>query len=495
MRIEELTPYEQEHARAYANHSLRKYLFDKYSARYPSLFANVIFETRPADTDKDFFVPKDLKDRCVVVDRLEFDETGCRTVSCFPFKEDLTGCLVNDLPRRIPIGNFLIDACQDACRHSKEFTTEYRDGRCRLLNPLKVLFAMLPETILGMKTLHYHRGLDIVDGRLRINNEYCRSYGINFDEENRDCYVTGLASFFEIILGRTIIRSINTGRYPREEVEITRSQALLMSVDGGGIVDVGGGKRRFEDDAVVGGKRMRLDDFDGKIPVSDEILIEMGQDLAVVYGVDVGLEALSKTLRKHFPRVITRLADSVVLRKSVSMLIFKSQVESVVATTRLLGMGVKGLSFATTVVGIISMFLDIFDPFEFNSVLTRRQIDKFDLDYDVYYFGNRDDYDMQMTPEQLMAVLDIDHSDEAEYLETKILEYGEALDSNIPPGRNINHLYRTVPKERSRISDAIQTAWIVFMLLCSVILIRYSIYFCLAIVIFLILKSVYSDRI
>lgn len=418
--------YELEHAIRYANELAKIYNFEKYSKTFPYLFKHATLETRPA-TSKDYYVPQSIAQKCIVVAKTTFDEMGCKKVACFEYKGNLEPCEKNDPARWIPIGKGFTLACQPACRYEGAFDTDYRNGTCVLSNHYKKIFALFPESVSGMESKHdFHTGLDIANGQIRLNDWYCESYGLDFDDG--DCYSSVGQTIGEIFLGSTVYRGIFKTR--------TRKSSQLQTPP---IPDY---ILNFPKPAR---KKRSMDSLPDFGSIAEDMAIEMSAD----YGVDISVEVVQKILRKRVPSLISK-ATNLPVKHAMIQAVLKSHAMMAINISKALATGLSAASGVWTLFGIMTFVLDIFDPFEYNRVLDKETVQKFNRQLDWKFYRTERVRDVEVTPEYFCenVLIDEDQSDLYEFVSEKIDEYMTAL-NQLPKKPGKKFFRRVKPKKKS----------------------------------------------
>lgn len=405
---------ELEHAVRYATEVTKLYLMKEYKRIYSHIFKDATIETRPADSKQDYYVPESIKDKCIVVTLTRFDETACRRVGCFPFRQDMKPCEKADKVKWIPLGRGYTLSCQPACVEDDKVDTEWIDGECVQVNPYKKLIAMFPEKLFGMEPKQ-HGGLDWKKGKLYLTEEYCAAYGLDFFRD--DCYLVGAQNFGEIIFGQTIVRGLKTinvkgikrGAPPSEDPSLDFPPHVPRKV-----------------------KVEALDKME--LPESDKTTSfakELAKELSVDFGIEISAKTISHILKKSAPRLVERAIKDVAFKSSLKQAVFRST-----ATMGLKAMvhAGKAVSVATGVLaayGIGALILDIFDPLNYDKSMDLSQLRKIEQRLDMTYFDRENNFLPTLTPEFVWDyVLNMeDETERHEYFADRVKEYIEALRS------------------------------------------------------------------
>jgi hypothetical protein len=144
-------------ARLYALQHLFLHEFNKFKTSHPHVFDHVLFSQRQANSEKDFYVPPKLGPQCFIVS-IKFNETGCRKIACFPYKEGGKVCEPSDNPRFVKRGeNGYTLACQPACFHLLSvkrylLDTEFRKGQCSLRETFDNRPSAIPKDVSSIVT-------------------------------------------------------------------------------------------------------------------------------------------------------------------------------------------------------------------------------------------------------------------------------------------------------------------------------------------------------
>lgn len=413
------------HAIRYATEASKVFLMEEYKKQFPHYFQNAILETRPA-TNKDYFIPPSIANKCVVVVETRFDETGCKRFGCFPFKENLERCEENDPTQWIRIGKKFELSCQKSCQeHSID--TEWVNGQCILSNPLKKFLALMPENLFQRASRHiFHGGLDIVDGNLKLNNTYCEAYGLDFVDD--DCVASGGQKFGEWLLGTTAIRAAKVGNLAPYNPQPFPPLPNFIN---------------YKISKSNRNKRFIAVEEPPASPIYHQIAVELSKDL----GREVSEWAVENFLKKKAPKLLSKALNSASVR-----VVLKN---SVVVTMKQMGsLYLKALGntvgIATTVYALYEMVigvLDAMDPYDYLKVLDKKMLDQVnrELDYTYYQDGS---IRPELTPEYVWEnqMLGDDDDKHLAFMSEKVEEYLTALQA-IPP----NEYHRLQQVEQQQI--------------------------------------------
>lgn len=488
--------FEQLHAMQYADNATKIYQFEKFRRRFPDLFGkHAVLETRPVD--RDYYVPPSLSSR--IVDKLAWDRLGCRYVSCFPFKSYEAPCRSNvDRMRWTRVDAFnRVMACQPACDRGLTLETKYRDGNCFVANQAKKLYVMYPERYNGMIAKHARLDYDLEEDRIAIGPTYCRAYGMVFDDASKDCYVPTAQYITEILLGSSIFR-----RHILQPLQIDSKPPPIEPIRSDVI-------RRFESVWREEKTKRTIDtartdtvlntDLDEHGRMRPESVAKIVAEVSAEIGVDLGIQVLTGYAKYLLSRKISaRLASRILLEKSMKRAFVHGLAK--VATSGLLASktltaaaltglrtGVSAASGVFAVYGIMSLMVDIFDPYEYGKVLNREQVERIDRMLDLRYFETIDFRNVKLTPEDVWNVLqdEDDIEDEMSYYVKRYEEYMDSL-------KTVNHVPFTNKKIDLTRKVEQNTAphaplWILgLFLIASLILIKYveyvAVLFCLILV-------------
>lgn len=391
------------HAMTFARHATDIHLYEKYLKSHPDIFRHVEIETRPA-TRKDYYVPSGLENEAIVVSRLEFNETGCRNVGCFPYKENLESC-DDDPVRWIRIGKGFGLACQPVCHYyEQDFDTRY-DGRCYLANIYKKLFALLPEKVFGMNSKHnWHKGLDVVDGHLALNDAYCRSFGLDF--EKGDCTSSIGQQIGEILLGSSIFRSSFTARNISDT-----DLAPIPPVP----TDLPPRVHRRSKRTTTPN-----DNDDAK-----KAAVELA-GLAADLGIDVGVEVIAVVLKKHVPAMLSKVPLTLPVKSAMLQAVMKSHLSALGHAAKMMGSAASALNVVLFLFTVSSLVMDAMDVFEYNKVFTKRQIDAMDYSFDVSFYGSEWNFKILVTPDYVWEHLE-DQTENYLYYAERVERYLTAI--------------------------------------------------------------------
>ncbi|GFV01209.1 baculo_p74_N domain-containing protein [Trichonephila clavipes] len=400
------TKYELQHALRYATEHTTQYLLDVYQKRYPHYFQHVEIEIRPA-TVKDYYIPPSLATECIVVDKIYFTELGCKRLSCFPFKSDGVPCTRKDDIQWTPLANKWVLSCQPSCR---EMTTpidaEWWGTRCVMVNPLKKVLASFPEQIFGMQSKHpLHAGLDWRNGHIYLNKSYCQAYGLEFD--GKECYSLVDQIIGEFFLGKTVYRALKTSTlqppnnphippvpsHPAVPLEVSLNDTISL-------------------------------------PDTSQVAREVTAELFADFGVDIAVHVVEKILRKKAPKLLLKAAGNLPIQSALTQAVLNQTLSLSVKSLTTAGKIMAGASNILAVYSVISVILDIVDPFHYENVLTADTLETINKRLDLVYFQRKNNFNPEVTPEMLWDNLLEDESDRYEFMANKIQEYLNALQAN-----------------------------------------------------------------
>lgn len=426
-----MSKYELEHAIRYATECTKSYLFEEYLRRYPHLFNYANIKIRPADSDKDYYVPELLKDSCFVVVETNFEKPACIQLGCFPIRNiDLETCSgAYDEPMWVPLGSKHTLACQPACsdiRFRYKMDTEWLADKCVEVNPYKKMFAMNPEMLMDLRTRKKHGGLEWHDGRLYLTAEYCHAYGLDFN--NNDCFNSQGQSVGEFFLGKTLYRTI---RNQIEDIKELQREPPPIVASGDTLRQALFNQYIFDEkqNDTTNIPIVQLDD--DAIKLANMIIKEISIDL----GVDLSLDYVQHILKKKIPKLLNKALRDVVIKSAVKQFVIRSTTQLAIRLSTMAASSLGGINHVLFIIGIISMVLDVMDPNDYNKVLDAARLERIDRKLDAKYFGHAADYIRVVTPEYVWdnVLDDDDESSRYEYMSNKIKEYLEALRKTTKP--------------------------------------------------------------
>lgn len=397
--------YEMLHAMRYAYEHTKKYTMELYRQTHPLLFQYAHMEIRPA-TREDYYIPPSLVSECIVVTKTYFSKEGCVNVSCFPFRSDGLPCSESDSMRWMRVGSSYTLACQPSCRASKATVdVEWRNEKCVRVNPFKKYLAVFPEMLFGVKTKNpLHLGLEWKDGKIYLNETYCKAYGLDFD--GYDCSESVGQTIAEYFLGTTVYRGIKIKGIKPPSIP-PPPPLPDVSVD-------------FPDLPVD------LPD----IPTdSNEYLKSIVSEFAFDFGVDIAMDVAKKILKKRAPRLLAKAADNIPVKAALAQMLLKNYVQLGVKSLKAAGKLIGRVDTVFTLYSIIAVVLDIFDPLNFGNVLAQKQVENLDKRLDMLYFERENNFSPELTPEFVWDYVLVreDQSDQTEYYAEKLNEYLNAL--------------------------------------------------------------------
>ncbi|KAG8175200.1 hypothetical protein JTE90_022623 [Oedothorax gibbosus] len=382
------------------------YMFHLYEQLYPDLFGHGSYSTRPATND-DYYIPTALAKSCLVVEEMTFDQEGCNSVGCFPFKHLGEPCTANDPVQFTQVGNTFSLSCQPICSSSDTTVdTEWLNDQCVMVNPYKKLVVMFPEKIFQRPTPHqYHSGLSWDHGQIKLNAPYCRAYGLDFN--GRECTMTVGQRILEFFYGTTIFRNMRTANLrpirptipPPAPTDMKAIQAAPVSLDN--VVDVD----------------------------SEQLAKDIATEMSADFGLDVGFHVVEKILKKKIPQLISKAAVRASVREAIKHAVIKNAAAITSKTFVTMGRMVSGISAVFSVFSVASLIVDLIDPQMYNYLLTGAMVDKINRKLDLSYFQREDNFNQVVTPEYVWEYVlpQPDQSAQYLYFADKVDEYLSAL--------------------------------------------------------------------
>lgn len=357
------------HAHRYATEATKLFLMQQYKKDFPEFFENATIQTRPA-THADYFVPPALAHKAIVVVSSSLDKVGCLRLSCFPFKEKWEPCTDRDPPQWVQVGQTLELACSPIC-NDYDVNTEWVKGRCYLANPYKKMVASMPEKLFERRAYRhvYHGGLDVVEGTLKFNREYCDAYGLEY--VNDECQTTAGQSFVEFFLGKTAVRAIKTAHLKRKKLKAPPLPAYL----------------KFPKKAKKRTKRSAIyTDEDDYNEMHREVHNEIALELTKELGENVTEFAVQQFLKKKAPQLLSKITNrataSLVIKQSMAAMIK----EVGTSTLKVMAKGVSVVAMVYAVYEVVGAIVDMVDPLDFQKFLTKKDLEKVNDTVDYRYY-------------------------------------------------------------------------------------------------------------
>ncbi|GFT26018.1 baculo_p74_N domain-containing protein [Nephila pilipes] len=381
---------------------------DVYRQRYPQYFQHVTIQVRPA-TPKDYYLPPSLAGQCIVVEKIYFTKSGCKRLSCFPFKSNGEPCTQTDPVQWTRLGNQFVLSCQLSCREMHTpIDAEWWGTRCVMVNPLKKVLATFPEQLFGMQSKHpLHVGLDWKEGQIHLNKLYCRAYGLEFD--GHDCYAPTGQTIGEFFLGKTVYRALKTSPIQPPDVPppgpVPQQPPTPLSVDLSGTMP---------------------------LPDTSQVAQEVASELLADFGVDIAAHLVEQILRKKAPQLLLKAAGNIPMQSALTQAVLNQTLSLSVRSLSTAGKIVAGASNVLALYSVISIILDVVDPFHYENVLTGKMVENINERLDLVYFQREKDFNPEVTPEMLWDNLlgEENESERYEYMANKIQEYLQALQAN-----------------------------------------------------------------
>lgn len=406
-------------AEIYANHCTRVYMHNKFLKSHPHIFRHSTLEERQA-TSKDYYIPPKIASQCVV-SKVSFDEIGCQKVACFPKTRNLEICEKDQDTIMLPIGRKHTMACQPACRLiPNAVDTDFRKGKCYISNVYKKAFALFPEHVDGVETVQpIHFGFDLEHDHLYMNYGYCSYYGLNFKRSTYECEASAHQTVLETIFGSSFYRYHIRSNY-KAPTYTAPSIPDYMKNDDAWLEGTPPPKRRNKRSTVAVN--------------SADIAEDLVREIAVDYSLDITLQQLSRLFRKRIPKTLQNISAKLytgrvasrITKMALADVAMKSHFDITAKVSKLVGRGFSVASGVFTVYSIIAFIVDLFDPFNFFSVLDRERLEKINNILDFQYFKNHNKQ-VEFTPEEVWFLLEEDISEYATYKIIKMQEYMDAL--------------------------------------------------------------------
>jgi hypothetical protein len=470
-----MSRHDIKHAERYALNATKVYLMDFYKIRYPEFFRDATIETRKATLD-DYYVPPSLADQCIVVTETKFGEKGCERISCFSRKENLEPCGEGDGPQWIGIGNRFGLACQPSCRQQREEmkidAMWHHSKKCVIANPLKKILALFPEKLFEKQKLQqYHRGLDVIDDRLRLNRRYCMAYGLDYVEWKQDCNLTLAQKIGEFFVSSTVYRSIKTSKLTKD-TSLSKPTELpdYLMYDA-----TPPPPKRIKRNLVVDYDAVleSLDDLD--TPGSLEIVQEVTANILADTGIDAGRTAVKHLLKTKVPKLLARAGNNVGMKTAFGNLVAKSILKTAGKVAARAAISVSIVGGVYQLFSFVTDILDSFDPYGYNGVLNKSALDRVDMNLDYAYYGDGKRHP-ELTPEyvwdnDILVINDDELEKHVTYLAERVNEYLEALNKTSDEQKRVLKRIdfrpkNTVPHVRGWLQTGIIAIMILLIMAC-----------------------------
>ena len=411
------------HALRYATEATKEYLMQEYKRKFPHYFGGASLETRLA-TLEDYFIPPSIANKCIVVVKTRFDETSCNTFGCYPFKKNSDKCDENDPLQWIRLGNRYKLACQKSCRDHSLDTEWSSDNRCILSNPLKKVFASMPEKLFQRASRHvFHGGFDIIDGHLKINKRYCDAYGLDF--VNGDCVPSGGQKFLEWLLGTTTIRAIKVGNLkPLKEDPPPIPNYMNYKITP---------------------KKVKRSLSFQEPSVNPEFFHEMALEISKDFGRDVSEYAIEQYLKRKAPKFLSKAIENISVKIVLKNSVVLGMKQLGTLSLKALGTSVGVVTTIYALYELINGILDSLDPYDYLKVIDKETLEKIDSELDYVYYEDGV-VRPELTPENIwdneILSNDEDNENRLNFMIAKVEEYLQALE-NIPPNEYRKEVNKT----------------------------------------------------
>lgn len=479
------TYYDYINAVEFAHNCALEHQYNYFLNKYPHIFKYVDIQSRLA-THADYYVPAALAKECKKYS-VSFNEIGCRKIGCFPKTNALADCTENDPTTYLTIGDSFYLSCQPACHELSQFIdTEFKNGKCLQANTEKKIFALFPEKIHNVQVYQpMHKGLNLKNGNLVINKDYCTAFGLSF--ENDECVAPIGQEIGEFFLGSTIYKSLKKASIPLSSVSLV-PPPVPSDVQNVSNWLEGSPSRKN----TLNYQSTSSMPYIPSQPFS-QTMRDFMKDIAIDVSADVSLDYSLKVMKKRIPQSAIKISSMAINRKIVQSAMMKAITQShaltFAKTARGLFSALSKVNIALSIMTIISNVVDLFDPFNFNYVLDKETLSKVNehLDYVFYRSNNKN---VEITPEKVWNILEEDMSMYIDILEEKIDYYLEAVKME-----DYNSRYKTQKELSKQKKTKIEYDWhkvfhvffVMVLIIASILFIHYIAYFLLLYFIFILI--------
>lgn len=476
------TYYDYINAVEFAHNCALEHQYNYFLNKYPHIFKYVDIQSRLA-TQSDYYIPSSIATECKIYS-VSFNEIGCRKIGCFPKTDTLTDCTENDPTAYITIGENFYLSCQPACHELSQFIdTEFENGKCFQANTEKKIFALFPEKIHNIEIYQpMHKGLNLKNGNLVINKDYCTAFGLSF--KNDECITPTGQEIGEFFLGSTIYKSL-------KKASIQSSFNLVPPSVPNDVKNISSW--------LEGSPSMKntTSNYQSKnsmpyIPSQtfSQIFREFMKESATDIGTDVSIDYSLKVMKKRIPQSALKFSNAVnrkIIQSAMMKAITQSHALTFAKVARGLFSSLSKVNIALTIVSVISNTVDFFDPFNYNYVLDKEILSKVNEHLDYVFYRSNNKY-VEITPEKVWNMLEEDMSIYIEKLEEKIDYYLEAVKRE-----DYNSRYK-IQKDISKNKQAkkeynwfkvFHVFFVMILIIASILFIHYIAYFLLLYFIFI----------
>lgn len=232
------TSEDTRNATAYANQKLRVLMMQHLHEKYPHIASHFTYRFRPADTEKDYYVPPNLRKKCYMFDVI-MNENVCDLISCNASKFD-GPCNRYDTPTYYNVGDKgdYDLYCQPACynllnkatfdEEGKETTQSFRTKWSKERNSCLIMPMSLEwlEKPFYRSAEHFKPRLNDLPIGFNVgpynpntssgltyeyNKSYCDAYFKTWDAPNKTCYVDWLDTVVNAVVGESIVNLVKAG--------------------------------------------------------------------------------------------------------------------------------------------------------------------------------------------------------------------------------------------------------------------------------------------
>ncbi|GFT05750.1 baculo_p74_N domain-containing protein [Trichonephila clavipes] len=163
------------------------------------------------------------------------------------------------------------------------------------------------------------------------------------------------------------------------------------------------------------------------LPDTSQVAREVTAELFADFGVDIAVHVVEKILRKKAPKLLLKAAGNLPIQSALTQAVLNQTLSLSVKSLTTAGKIMAGASNILAVYSVISVILDIVDPFHYENVLTADTLETINKRLDLVYFQRKNNFNPEVTPEMLWDNLLEDESDRYEFMANKIQEYLNAL--------------------------------------------------------------------
>ncbi|GFV82863.1 baculo_p74_N domain-containing protein [Trichonephila clavipes] len=145
------------------------------------------------------------------------------------------------------------------------------------------------------------------------------------------------------------------------------------------------------------------------LPDTSQVAREVTAELLADFGVDIEAHVVEKVLRKIAPQLLLKAAGNLPIQLALTEAVLNQTLSLSVKSLATVGKIMAGASNILAIYSVISVILDIMDPFHYENVLTSDALDAINkrlcVCVNLLYFQQKNNFNPEVTPEMVWANL------------------------------------------------------------------------------------------